>query len=403
MNILIIAYNFPPEGGPAVQRISKFVKYLNQFGAKVFVLTAAKKNKIIDNSLLVDVQKSKIFKSYDLGDFISGDLKKIFKNIFIPDKSALWKLTAIKKGLKIIKEQKIDLIFSTSPPHSTQIIAEIISLKSGIKWIADFRDEWVDNSLFHKTNLKEEEKKIEQRILNNCSYITTITYKAKQNFSQRISSDKISVIRNGYDEDDFKHIDFTQTKNGSKKLLITYAGRLNELHSPSNLFKALSILFKSNKINSQKISVNFIGGSGNEKWLKEFPELNEIVNFVQYLPHDKMLIRLNEANVHLLLATNMNTTELFPAKMFEYFRLRKTVFAIVSAEGELTEALTKYGNSYIAIDSNNEQIQNNILKILADYESNNLAKTGNENFVQSFERKKQAEQLYELFQKILKD
>ncbi|MBK7104089.1 MAG: glycosyltransferase [Ignavibacteriae bacterium] len=403
MNVLIIAYNFPPEGGPAVQRISKFVKYLIQLNAKVFVLTAAKKNKIIDNSLFIDIEKSEIYKSYDLGDYVSGDLKKIFKNFFTPDKSALWKYTAVKKGLKIIKEQNIELIFSTSPPHSTQIIAEQISLKSGIKWVADFRDEWVDNSLFHKAKLKDLDKIFEKRILENCTHITTITNKAKQNFSQRISSEKITVIRNGYDEDDFKNLNFNKSLINSNILNISYAGRLNELHSPNSFFKSLSILIKSNKINSKKISVTFIGGSGNEKWLKDYPELNEIIKFVSYLPHDKMLLKLNEADVLLLFATNMNITELFPAKMFEYFRLRKSVFAIISSEGELSETLIEYGNSYIAIDSNLEEIQNSILKILANFENNNLVKSNNQKFIQSFERKKQAEQLYNLFQNILKD
>ncbi|MBI1932206.1 MAG: glycosyltransferase family 4 protein [Ignavibacteriales bacterium] len=400
MNILFITYNFPPEGGPAVQRISKFIKYLSQFGANVFVLTAKKSNKIIDNSLLDDIKNCSVYSTYDLGNILSGDFKKILKHFFIPDKSSLWKLTALKKGLQIISEQKIDIIFSTSPPHSTHLIAQAVSKHSGVKWIADFRDEWIDNSLFHRSKMKENEKKLELSVLNDCSHITTITNKAKQNFSQRISNDKISVIRNGYDEDDFTEIKIKEIESKNRKLKFAYAGRLNELHSPKNLFAALSNLFKSQKINPEEISFTFIGGSGNDKWLNEFPELNEIVTFIQYLQHDKMLLKLNEADVMLLLATNMNTTELFPAKMFEYFRLEKYVFAIISSLGELSDTVNEYHNSLIAIESDIEQIQSGILKILSDYKNDKLKVKVDKNFIDSFQRKKQAEQLLKLFQKI---
>lgn len=403
MNILIVAYNYPPEGGPAVQRISKFVKYLQQFNSNIFVLTAKKKNRIIDNSLLNDVKDCKVFSTYDFGNYLKGDLKKLFSKWFMPDKSSLWKLTAIKKGLKIINEKKIDIILSTSPPHSTHLIAQELAFKTKVKWIADFRDEWIDNSLFHKSKSKLVEKTLELNVLNSCTHITTITNKAKQNFSKRISAEKISVIRNGFDEDDFNEIEINWVNRKSEKLNFSYAGRLNELHSPKNLFVALKELYKENKIDNKKINFNFIGGSGNEKWLKEFSELNSIINFVPYLPHDKMLQKLNEADVTILLATNMNVTELFPAKMFEYFRLEKFVFAIVSFYGELSETVKEYNNSLIAIDTDIEQIKKCILQIINDFNSDKLKKNIDKKFIQSFERKKQTEQLYKLLYMVLKE
>lgn len=39
--VLIVAYYFPPSGGPGVQRVLKFVKYLPEFGWEPAVLTVA--------------------------------------------------------------------------------------------------------------------------------------------------------------------------------------------------------------------------------------------------------------------------------------------------------------------------------------------------------------------------
>ncbi|HCA81767.1 MAG TPA: glycosyl transferase, partial [Bacteroidetes bacterium] len=37
--VLIVSYYFPPSGGPGVQRVLKFVKYLPEFGWQPHVLT----------------------------------------------------------------------------------------------------------------------------------------------------------------------------------------------------------------------------------------------------------------------------------------------------------------------------------------------------------------------------
>jgi hypothetical protein len=54
--VLILTYYWPPAGGPGVQRVLKFVKYLPQFGWYPVVLTVANEEyPAIDESLLSDI------------------------------------------------------------------------------------------------------------------------------------------------------------------------------------------------------------------------------------------------------------------------------------------------------------------------------------------------------------
>ncbi|MCB0729440.1 MAG: glycosyltransferase [Ignavibacteriae bacterium] len=394
IRLLIVTYNFPPEGGPAVQRISKFIKYLAQFDTKIFVLTASKKIKIKDESLLADVKNCTVISSADYGKYFPGELKKIFWKYFIPDKSNLWKISAVKKGIKIVKKENVDLIISTSPPHSTHLIAGKIAKQTKTKWITDFRDEWIDNSLFVKSKLKEKQKHMEISVLKNCNHIITVTNKAKNNFARRIESSKISVIENGFDEDDFNEISLSD-KNDVKKLVISYSGRFNELHSPKVFFTAMSQLIIENKIDTENLSVNIIGNIENKKWLNNFPNLNSVVTFINYLPHKQMLNELGKADVLLLLATNMNSTEFFPAKMFEYFRLRKPIFAVVSSKGELSNLLSEYGNSLMFLEADIEKIKSGLLNLLKKKKEEINKVKVSEEFLERFNRKNQAFKLYE--------
>jgi len=401
IKILVVAYNFPPEGGPAVQRITKFVKYLSQFGIKVFVLTAKKKNKILDETLLNDIKDVNVIRVTDYGSYIGSDLKKIIPRVFIPDKFRIWGWTAFKLGNVLIKKENINLVLSTSPPHSTHLLAMKLSKKNRVKWITDFRDEWVDNSLFYQAKYQDKQKVMEQGVIDNCDHLITLTETAKNNFARKTNTSKIAVIPNGYDEEDFGGLDSIKIK--SKRLVIGYAGRLNELHSPISFFEALRQLIIEGLIHQEKISIEIIGSSENKKWINKFPEINNIVEFIPYLPHQEMLIRLQTTNVLLLLATKMNSTEFYPAKLFEYFRLGKPILGIISSEGELWNLVSQYGNFYLAKENNIGDIKNKIMSVYNNFIKDKLKNSINYSFVNKYERGLQAKVLEKLIKNLLEN
>ena len=172
--VLIITYYWPPSGGPSVQRVLKFAKYLPIFGWEPIILTLVNQEfPEIDLSLKSDLKtelkvyrtktiepfslykkflkKEKLEKipTFVLNDSESKSKKEKFANwvrtnIFIPDARMGWYPFGVRKGIEIVKKEKIDLIFSSSPPHSLQLIAKTISKKTHSKWVADFRDPWIN-------------------------------------------------------------------------------------------------------------------------------------------------------------------------------------------------------------------------------------------------------------------
>jgi hypothetical protein len=401
--VLIITYHFPPEGGPSVQRISKFVKYMPQFGYIPIVLTTHPNSKIADFSLVHDLpEKININRTADFGRYIPGDIKnKILSKYFIPDKFKLWHLTAIKTGIELIKQNKIDLIFSTSPPHSVHLIAEKIAQLTNVSWVADFRDEWTAHPLFHKQKRQQLHHFLERNVLQHCNHVVTINNAIKKNLSKKIEPKKISIVRNGYDPEDFTQLAYDNQTDNNNKIKITYCGRLNQLHSPDLFFRGLVNLKKSNNKLLEKISVRIIGNIENKKYIKNFTELSETVKFFPYQPHYECIKSLYNSDILLLLATNMDSTEFLPAKLFEYIYLRKPILAIVSFPGELSQLLEEYGNSYIAFENEPGSEKKIINKILIDIKNNEQTFAQNRSFINQFDRKKLTGELSEVFNRIL--
>ena len=81
-NILVISYYWPPSGGPGVQRVLKFSKYLKKLGWEPIVLTAKDGDfPVKDHSLNDDAKTTQAYfvKSISLHKLYSWISVKFFK------------------------------------------------------------------------------------------------------------------------------------------------------------------------------------------------------------------------------------------------------------------------------------------------------------------------------------
>ncbi|MBT3497163.1 MAG: glycosyl transferase, partial [Candidatus Marinimicrobia bacterium] len=166
--VLIISYYWPPSGGPGVQRILKFAKYLPKYGWEPIILTVKNgEYPSTDLSLKaeLDTLNIKVYESFALEPFrifkwISNtkelptyQLNKQSKeglivrvsnwvrlNLFLPDARIGWIPFARKMAEKIIKTHGVEVVFTSGPPHSSHFIASKLKKKMNIKWLGDFRD-----------------------------------------------------------------------------------------------------------------------------------------------------------------------------------------------------------------------------------------------------------------------
>jgi|GEM_PF-4585323 len=402
-NILILTYNFPPDGGPAVQRVVKFIKYIANFGFRAIVLTSKHKRETTDETLLKDIPgDTLVYQTLDYGNYCPGELRnKLLKNFFVPDKQRFWGYSALKIIDNIVRDNKIDLIFSTSPPHSVHLLASKIKNKLNLPWVADFRDEWTKNPGLVDLKYIAKNKQLEEMVFRNADHIVVCTKTAENHFNQMYSPENISVVMNGYDSEDFISISDYKSgiTNNDECLNILYYGRLNNLHSIDNLLQAMNELKREKHVdpNYIPIKIKVIGNNQKSQWLKKYSDIAEDVDFIDYKPHKDCLEYALSSDILLLLATGMKETEFFPAKVFEYIKLRKPILGIITKYGELSSFLETYGNSLFAIEGDIDNLKQSLLKLMILKKYNGLLVSGNDDFIESFDRKKQAEKLAGIF------
>lgn len=429
--VLIITYYWPPAGGPGVQRVLKFAKYLPEFGWQPIVLTVKNgEYPAIDISLHKEIPANcKVYNTFSLEpNFVykkftrmgvdkkiptavltteNNDWKKklanwIRLNVFIPDAKIGWIPFAVQKGKKIIKEEKPDIIFSSSPPPTVHLIAKKLAKWSGIKWVADFRDPWTDIHYYENQNrnkvVKQFDSYLERAVLRDADKISCISrLDIEEDFAKKTDPDKCVNIANGYDEADFRNIKTGETK--SNKFIILHIGAVGKERNPLNLFKAICKLADEKIITPETLTLRFIGYV-DELVLQSIKSKNiePFVDFIDYLPHSEAIAQTIFADVMLLLVTQSEKNRrILPGKTFEYMRTGKPILALGPENGEVARILKQTKTGSIFNYQNEEKIFQKLTDLIRAWKKGKQGEFKGGEQIQLFSRKKLTEKLTELF------
>ena len=419
MKVLIITYYWPPAGGSGVQRWLKFVKYLQNFDIEPIVYTVDNVNyPKEDKTLLHEVPASiKILKQAiweptnllfwkkkeaqkgDVSNAVNnGFLSFIRGNFFIPDPKIFWVNSSVKFLQQYLKENKVDVVISTGPPHSMHLIAHKLKQKINIKWIADFRDPWSNlyyNEEFKQLSFaKKKNEKLENSVFKNADCILTVSNSLKKEFDQKAT--RVEVITNGFDDEVVTNTLITL----DEKFSISYIGLLPKQSNPKLLFKVLSTLCAEDTDFKANLKLNFIGDIS-EDVKKEIINYNllENTNFIGYVSHKEAIAYQKKAQVLLLLIPNVaKSGGILTGKLFEYLTAKRPILAMGPETGDLSEILKNTSSGVVVDFDNDAKLTSEIRNLYQQYKTGDLQV--NSKNIEQFHRKELTKSLSEIIKNL---
>ena len=388
--VLVISYYWPPSGGPGVQRVLKFCKYLNRFGWDPIVLTVkdgdfpVKDYSLNEEAKIAKVYYAKSISFHKFYNWIAGkkttqthhlssskedSIKvKLFRwirnNLIIPDGRIGWYPNAVKIGSSIINSNDIKVIFSSAPPYTVHLIAMKLSKKYSIPWVADFRDPWVDNKYNNENKrlwlTKLVDRSLEKRVINNACALTTVSKTISEYYEK-----PFSVIHNGYDEEDFNLVN----KKENNTMVISYIGTMTKSQNTPYFFDAVHQL--NNDGNKYQIDligsvhpdiINDVNSKGYDYFIKIKP----------YIPHKEAIRKMCESDFLLLVIPNTKKNMgIVTGKLFEYIRSMRKIIMIGPPNSD-AEKIIRKTNSGFCFDYNEKENFKEFLIKKHDKESSNF-------------------------------
>jgi glycosyltransferase involved in cell wall biosynthesis len=411
-NILIIAYYFPPLGGAGVQRSLKFVKFLPTFNWQATVLTVHENtNTLKDATLVNDIPaRTNIYRTWIplLPKSIPWRVRNwISRWFFVVDEQIGWFPLAIRNGLNIIKSENIQAIFSSSGPYTCHLIGRFLKQKTGLPWIADFRDPWIGNFTSSYPTLLHDKLNsgLERNVIYDSDAIIVVSQPMRQAFLDsynNIKIDKIHVIPNGYDPEDF--INVKPAIRNPNKFTIVYSGSFYSLgRTAENFLLGLNHSIDNRSIPRESIEISFIGNiSKLTRQHINSLNLNDVVKCTGYLSHEESISHLLCSDILLLVVGSGRGSEaIYTGKLFEYLAARKPILAL--ADPGVASQLIETTQAGVVISPNNiPEISNQITHFYNLWQNNNLYYLGDSKIISQYTRKKLTGELVQILNKVIK-
>lgn len=402
--VLIITYYWPPSGGGGVQRWVKFVKYLRDFGWEPIVFTPSNPEiPSYDESMFKDIPediriiKNSIWEPYSYYKRFTGKSDKdriqtafltekkvksglleyisvwVRGNFFIPDARKFWIKPSVSFLTNFLKKETVNAVITTGPPHSAHMIGLRLKFKTGLPWLADFRDPWTNIDFYNDLKLSKYadrlHHKLEKKVLQHADAVTVISPGMERDF-KRIYNRDYHFIPNGFDSDDIIKKDIPK----SDKFSLAHIGSLTKTRNPDNLWQALSILITEIPEVEKHLEILIIGkiDIGAIESIRRFG-LEKYLNQIDYLPHDDVIVEQKKASLLLLLINNTPSAKLIlTGKIFEYLASGTPIICIAPPDGDAAQIVneTRSGKVYDFNDINN--LVPGLKKYYSDFKSGSL-------------------------------
>jgi glycosyltransferase involved in cell wall biosynthesis len=356
--VLFISYAFPPMGGGGIFRITKFIKYLPEFGIQPRVLTVKNHfHPYKDETLLAQIPEAIEVTRIDYNDpalWIKAHWWQsfLFYGYYpwfsISDQRISWIRPAIEEAVKIIKKEGIDTIFTSFAPASDHLIGLEVKKRTGVKWVADFRDEWATSNYYsfptplHAAKVRN----LEKDVIMAADVITTVSEPLTAYFAKTCGEpDKCLTLTNGFDREDFEEVINLPKRDYCQ---ILYAGAFYGKRSADTFNQAVE------ELNLPDLKVEFFSGK-------------------ERISHNEAIVKQQEADILLLVLSPQDRPAVFTGKIFEYLAARRPILALAPKKTAAAKLITDLGVGEVVDPLDKEGIKTQIKKMYEAWQKGTLS------------------------------
>lgn len=379
--VLVVTYYFPPLGGGGIQRTLKHVTYLPAAGWEPVVVTPRDPDYEIRDPRLLDqvpaeleVHRSFIWEPTRVYRRLSGLYGAVSRRsgrqaetatstapdqraspdprgatrpiglwanlsryLAFPDYQVLWLPFGVRSGLKVHSDNPVDVIYSSAPPFTTHLIAGRLKMRTGLPWVADFRDPWIGNSfaLPLPGPHRRLRRRIERWIVSTADRVVFATPTMTEQYRRRYPSlaDRFQTITNGYDRAELPAR--ASRSAWPARVRLMYSGSMYGQRELWIFLEGVRRLVNESPEFRTRLHVEFVGwlSSGNREiadWYASSGGLGDMIEICGFVSHREALGRLQTADAALHVLADDPGKELFVAgKVFEYIGMSIPTFAIL--------------------------------------------------------------------------
>jgi glycosyltransferase involved in cell wall biosynthesis len=367
-----------------VQRVTKFVKFLPEFGWESSVLTVENPSvPLHDAGLAAEIPRSTLVRrartfepgyafkqsvaggetrkagwTAPIGQAFRSAVRSAANFVLQPDPQILWRPRAIREGLKLLKEVQHDAIIATGPPFSSLLVGATLSRRTRLPLVLDYRDEWgISNAYWENKRHGSLANRIQLRMQDSAVRAADVLLATTPSSAAHLtevaaaahSAARSTWIYNGFDTDDFQSSAALPAELAIddsprvERFRLAFVGTLWNLNPIGPVVQAVQRLSESAPQLAERLELVFVG--------RRTPDQEQELDRLQTLPcrtvrlpfveHAQAVAVMRDADALLLLNADLpHTHRIINAKTFEYIAARRPIF-VVAPKGDVWDVVSE--------------------------------------------------------------
>jgi len=341
--ILLVAYFYPPLNSIGARRPAALAKWLRRRGHDVTVLTSVQSGSARDDAAAGVVRTRDLLatrlnwrgQSLDVttgrSDAAWDPDPGIWGKIFVPDVQIVsWTPFLVPAARRLQRERRFDAIVSTAPLEVGHA-AGLALQRSGVAWVADFRDGWrfeaprPDWPLALQRRLDDA---FERLVVRRADALVTVSEPLSADLRRRHDA-AVETLTNGFDPED-EALDGTLPDGtvDPRKLTLVHTGGLGAERTLRPVLEALARLAQEDPSVRERVELVLAGQqTAAERALYAEPAHAPFVRHLGYVERPASLALQRAADVLVLVTSGVRTGEA-TGKLFEYLAAGRPILVL---------------------------------------------------------------------------
>lgn len=283
--------------------------------------------------------------------------------LLLPDDRVGWLPFARWAAWRMMRGRPVRYVLTSSYPNSAHLVGWWLKRRFKVTWIADFRDGWTRNPYFarYPTPLHRWlDARLERRVLREADVILTVSGPIADHLRQAGGGDRVHVVPNGYDPDDFRDLEPLEFD----RFTIGYTGTLFMQRSPESFFAAVRGLLDNHPGMADQFQVVFRTRfkPEHEQAIRDLGLEGVVRNLGMGTYRDALQLQISSDALLVLEGDAPNAEIMLTQKIFEYLAAGKPILA-VTPKGALADLVRRTRAGVVVAPDNVFQIKERLWEL----------------------------------------
>ncbi|HXV96246.1 MAG TPA: glycosyltransferase family 4 protein [Gaiellaceae bacterium] len=378
MKVLLATMYWPPAGGGGVPRPLKMATYLPELGIETHVLVPSDSKRMHRDESLVPPPAAIVHETRNLAPRVHRPKVELAqahglarvrlqaaltaRRLLVPDASSPWLLTAVPEAIRLVRRHGIDVVITSSPPGSVNLLGAAVKRATGVRWVADLRDSLISHP--HRRQDVRGERRVARLVARYADAIVCVAPAAVEEMQALSPRGPVELIDHGADFDDFAGLEYTR----GDRFRITHTGTIFGRRDPKPFLRALA------RVDGDVVA-RFVGDfrDADRAVIAELG-LGDRVELIPYQPRRQALALQRDSDALLLLVPAGDGRGRFvvTTKIFEYLAAGRPILAAVPEEGAAAALLRETGAGVVTPPDDEDAIAEALAGLVAGWRDGSL-------------------------------